>query len=250
MPPDISFVIPFKDEEPTLVELFERIAAATRPTGRSFEVIFVDDGSRDGGAARVAELAARHPGTVRLVELRGNFGKSAALAAGFERATGAVVFTLDADLQDDPKEIPRFLAALDDGLDVVSGYKQTRHDPWHKVLPSRVFNWMVRCTTSTAASSATGPRCCETCGCMASCTASSRRWPPGTGFVWVSSSSSTIRAGSASRSSAWGGSFAASWTCSLSRSSPSTTASRSTSSAGSGRPRSSPAWRSAVISRR
>ena len=141
---DISFVIPFKDEEPTLVELFERIGAATRPTGRSFEVIFIDDGSRDGGAARAAELAARHPGTVRLVELRGNFGKSAALAAGFERATGAVVFTLDADLQDDPKEIPRFLAALDDGLDVVSGYKQTRHDPWHKVLPSRVFNWMVR----------------------------------------------------------------------------------------------------------
>jgi glycosyltransferase involved in cell wall biosynthesis len=141
---DISFVIPFKDEEPTLMELFERIAAATEPTGRSFEVIFVDDGSRDTGAARAAELAARHPGIARLVELRGNFGKSAALAAGFERATGAVVFTLDADLQDDPREIPRFLAALDDGLDVVSGYKQTRHDPWHKVLPSRVFNWMVR----------------------------------------------------------------------------------------------------------
>ena len=144
MPPEISFVIPFKDEEPTLVELCERIAAATQPTGRSFEVIFVDDGSRDGGAARAAELAARHPGTVRLIELRGNFGKSAALAAGFERATGDVVFTLDADLQDDPKEIPRFLEALDGGLDVVSGYKQTRHDPWHKVLPSRVFNWMVR----------------------------------------------------------------------------------------------------------
>jgi glycosyltransferase involved in cell wall biosynthesis len=144
MPPEISFVIPFTDEEPTLVELSERIAAATQPTGRSFEVIFVDVGSRDGGAERAAELAARHPGTVRLIELRGNFGKSAALAAGFERATGDVVFTLDADLQDDPKEIPRFLEALAGGLDVVSGYKQTRHDPWHKVLPSRVFNWMVR----------------------------------------------------------------------------------------------------------
>jgi glycosyltransferase involved in cell wall biosynthesis len=138
MPPEISFVIPFKDEEPTLVELSARIAAATQPTGRSFEVIFVDDGSRDGGAERAAELAARHPGTVRLIELRGNFGKSAALAAGFERATGDVVFTLDADLQDDPKEIPRFLEALAGGLDVVSGYKQTRHDPWHKVLPSLV----------------------------------------------------------------------------------------------------------------
>ena len=144
MRPAISFVIPFQDEEPTLVELHERIASATRATGRSFEVIFVDDGSRDGGAARVAELAARHPGEVRLVELRGNFGKSAALAAGFDRAAGDVVFTLDADLQDDPKEIPRFLEALDGGLDVVSGYKRTRHDPWHKVLPSRVFNWLVR----------------------------------------------------------------------------------------------------------
>ena len=144
MRPAISFVIPFKDEEPTLVELCERIVAATRPTGRSCELIFVDDGSRDGGGARIAELSALYPGTVRLVELRGNFGKSAALAAGFERAAGDVVFTLDADLQDDPREIPRFLAALDGGLDVVSGYKQTRHDPWHKVLPSRVFNWMVR----------------------------------------------------------------------------------------------------------
>ncbi len=144
MAPAISFVIPFFDEEPTLVELFDRIAAATRPTGRSFEVIFVDDGSRDDGAARVAELAARHPGEVKLVELRGNFGKSAALAAGFDRAAGDFVFTLDADLQDDPKEIPRFLEALDGGLDVVSGYKRTRHDPWHKVLPSRAFNWLVR----------------------------------------------------------------------------------------------------------
>ncbi|MFM8951726.1 MAG: glycosyltransferase family 2 protein, partial [Planctomycetaceae bacterium] len=106
--------------------------------------IFVDDGSRDAGAARVAELAARHPGLVKLVELRGNFGKSAALAAGFERAAGEVVFTLDADLQDDPKEIPRFLTALDGGLDVVSGFKKKRHDPWHKVLPSRAFNWLVR----------------------------------------------------------------------------------------------------------
>jgi len=140
----ISFVIPFMDEEPTLGELVDQIAAAMQPLGQPFEVIFVDDGSRDGGAARVAELAAARPGEVKLIELRGNFGKSAALAAGFEHATGTIVFTLDADLQDDPKEIPRFLEALESGLDVVSGYKQTRHDPWHKVIPSRIFNWMVR----------------------------------------------------------------------------------------------------------
>jgi glycosyltransferase involved in cell wall biosynthesis len=140
----LSFVIPFMDEEPTLRELFEQIAAVVRPSGRPFEVIFIDDGSSDGGSARVAELAAAHPAEVKLIELRGNFGKSAALAAGFEHASGDIVFTLDADLQDDPKEIPRFLEALGGGLDVVSGYKKTRHDPWHKVIPSRIFNWMVR----------------------------------------------------------------------------------------------------------
>lgn len=144
--PAFSFVIPFLDEEATLRELFDRIAAATRPllgAGDSFEVIFIDDGSRDG-SARVAEELAREHEEVSFVQLRGNFGKSAALAAGFERARGRVVFTLDADLQDDPKEIPRFLEALDGGLDVVSGYKFKRHDPWHKVLPSRVFNGLVR----------------------------------------------------------------------------------------------------------
>ena len=140
----LSFVIPFQDEEPTLADLCQQIAAAVDPLEEAFEVIFVDDGSQDDGAARVTELAALFPGQVRLIELRGNFGKSAALAAGFEHATGDVVFTLDADLQDDPKEIPRFLEALAGGLDVVSGYKKTRYDPWHKVLPSRVFNWLVR----------------------------------------------------------------------------------------------------------
>jgi glycosyltransferase involved in cell wall biosynthesis len=143
MTPAISYIIPFMNEEATLVELFDRIAAATRAAGRTFEVIFIDDGSTDGGVKVVEALAARCP-EARLIQLRGNFGKSAALAAGFDYAQGEIIFTLDADLQDDPKEIPRFLEALDAGLDVVSGYKQTRHDPWHKVLPSRVFNWMVR----------------------------------------------------------------------------------------------------------
>jgi len=146
MNPAISFVIPFLNEEATLAELFRRIAEAVRPclsAGETFEVVFVDDGSTDASVAAVEALAAAHP-EASLVQLRGNFGKSAALAAGFDHARGRVVFTLDADLQDDPKEIPRFLAALEGGLDVVSGYKQTRHDPWHKVLPSRVFNWMVR----------------------------------------------------------------------------------------------------------
>lgn len=144
--PTLSFVIPFLDEEKTLRELFERIAAATRPLlepSETFEVIFIDDGSKDGSAQVAEALAHEHP-EVSFVQLRGNFGKSAALAAGFDRARGKIVFTLDADLQDDPKEIPRFLEKLDEGFDVVSGFKKKRHDPWHKVLPSRLFNGLVR----------------------------------------------------------------------------------------------------------
>jgi glycosyltransferase involved in cell wall biosynthesis len=147
----LSFVIPFMNEKDTLVELFDRIAASVRPllrAGEEFEVIFVDDGSTDGSTQVAVELCKQHP-ECSLIELRGNFGKSAALAAGFDRARGDIVFTLDADLQDDPKEIPRFLAELDKGLDVVSGYKQKRHDPIHKVFPSRVFNAMVRSLTGT-----------------------------------------------------------------------------------------------------
>lgn len=149
MPPALSFVIPFLNEEATIAELFERIAEAARgvlSTEETFEVIFIDDGSTDGSVAKVEELVAAHP-EVRLLQLRGNFGKSAALATGFAEASGRIVFTLDADLQDDPKEIPRFIAKLDEGYDLVSGYKKKRHDPITKVLPSRIFNWMVRTLT-------------------------------------------------------------------------------------------------------
>lgn len=148
-PTAISFVIPFLNEEKTLRELFERIRDAVNPLltdGERFEVVFVDDGSTDGSVAEVEKLSKEET-NVRLIVLQGNFGKSAALAAGFARAEGRVVFTLDADLQDDPKEIPRFLQKLDEGFDVVSGYKQKRNDPFTKVLPSRVFNWMVRRAT-------------------------------------------------------------------------------------------------------
>lgn len=145
MKPLLSFVIPFLNEEETLQELFRRISETVEGLSEPhpFEVIFVDDGSTDGSVAKVEELARSHS-NVTLIQLRGNFGKSAALAAGFERARGEIVFTMDADLQDDPKEIPRFLEKLEEGYDVVSGFKKKRHDPWHKVIPSRIFNWMVR----------------------------------------------------------------------------------------------------------
>lgn len=147
--PRLSFVIPFLNEEKTLRELYVRIREAVQPVlaeGEEFEVVFVDDGSTDDSVAEVLKLVDEHD-SVRLIELQGNFGKSAALAAGFGQARGRVVFTLDADLQDDPKEIPRFLEKLEEGFDVVSGYKQKRNDPITKVLPSRVFNWMVRRST-------------------------------------------------------------------------------------------------------
>jgi glycosyltransferase involved in cell wall biosynthesis len=146
MPPRLSFVVPFMNEEDTLRELSDRIDAAAREClkpGQTYELIFIDDGSRDG-SVRVIEQLVQERANVTLLELQGNFGKSAALAAGFTAAKGEVVFTLDADLQDDPKEIPRFLEKIDEGYDLVSGYKAKRHDPITKVVPSRIFNGMVR----------------------------------------------------------------------------------------------------------
>jgi glycosyltransferase involved in cell wall biosynthesis len=146
MKPRLSFVIPFMNEQDTLRELTDRISEAAQAClapGEGFELIFVDDGSTDDSVKVVEQLMQEKP-YLQLLELQGNFGKSAALAAGFGVADGDVVFTLDADLQDDPKEIPRFLQKIDEGYDLVSGYKAKRHDPITKVLPSRVFNGMVR----------------------------------------------------------------------------------------------------------
>lgn len=139
----VSFVIPLKDEEPSLRELFSRISSEMIALQLEYEIIFVDDGSVDGSWRVVQELARKHPGVVAACRFRRNSGKAQALAAGFQAARGDVVFTLDADLQDDPKEIPRFLEKLKEGYDIVSGWKRKRHDPWHKVLPSRVFNKML-----------------------------------------------------------------------------------------------------------
>jgi glycosyltransferase involved in cell wall biosynthesis len=116
---------------------------------RSFEVIFIDDGSDDESWSVMRSLVEEHPGRVFAIRFRRNLGKAAALSAGFRAARGEVVFTMDADLQDDPQEIPRFLAKLEEGYDIVSGWKKTRHDPWHKVLPSRVFNAMLSAVAKT-----------------------------------------------------------------------------------------------------
>lgn len=138
----LSIVIPVYNEQDTLRTLRDEIDAVAQEHGYELDIVFVDDGSSDDSWQQISELAA-DDGRVRGIRFRRNFGKAAALNAGFEAARGELVFTMDADLQDDPKEIPRFLQHIEAGFDVVSGWKKVRHDPWHKVGPSRVFNGLV-----------------------------------------------------------------------------------------------------------
>jgi CheY-like chemotaxis protein len=139
----LSFVIPLKDEAPTLEELFNRIAQYASAQTPFWEIIFVDDGSTDNSWQIIQELATDNPDRIKAIRFRRNLGKADALAAGWQECIGDFVFTMDADLQDDPAEIPHFLEKMEEGWDIVSGWKRRRHDPWHKVLPSRVFNLML-----------------------------------------------------------------------------------------------------------
>lgn len=134
----ISIIVPMYNEEESVKKLHEKIQEAVQ--GRySYEIIFIDDGSTDQSVARVKEIIAEDP-NVHLIVFRKNFGKAAALQAGFRNCVGDVVITMDADLQDDPKEIPRFIEKLEEGYDLVSGWKKERHDPLEKRLPSKLFN--------------------------------------------------------------------------------------------------------------
>jgi glycosyltransferase involved in cell wall biosynthesis len=135
----LSLVIPVYNERESLAALHAEISEVAATLAERVEIIFIDDGSKDGSWDIVRELSAKDA-RVRGIRFRRNFGKAAALAAGFGAAKGGIIITMDADLQDDPHEIPHFLAKLGEGFDVVSGWKKVRHDPWHKVLPSRVFN--------------------------------------------------------------------------------------------------------------
>jgi glycosyltransferase involved in cell wall biosynthesis len=135
----ISVVVPVHDEERSVALLYEELEAALQPGAEPWEAVFVDDGSQDGTFAGLTRLHARTPNT-RIVRLRRNFGKSAALAAGFAHAEGETVVTIDGDLQDDPGEIPRLLAKLDEGFDLVSGWKVERRDPLRRRVVSRIFN--------------------------------------------------------------------------------------------------------------
>jgi glycosyltransferase involved in cell wall biosynthesis len=138
----ISVVVPVHDEERSVEPLYKELRSALEPLGRAWEAVFVDDGSADGSFAALTRLHAMAP-NIEVVRLRRNFGKAAALAAGFRHASGDVVVTIDADLQDDPAEIPRLLAKLDEGFDLVCGWKTERRDPLTRRLPSRIFNGVV-----------------------------------------------------------------------------------------------------------
>ena len=137
--PRTSVIVPTFNEAESLPELHRELVTALGGMGRPWEILYIDDGSRDGSDRLIADLAAADP-RVRGVSFRRNFGKSAALAVGFRLARGAWVATLDADLQDDPSELPRLAEMLEQGHDLVTGWKRRRQDPLSKTLPSQLFN--------------------------------------------------------------------------------------------------------------
>ncbi len=142
--PDVSVVVPVYDEAASLPELTAWIDRGARAEGLTYEIVMVDDGSDDGSWEVIERLAAQYP-AVRAVGFARNYGKSAALYCGFAEARGEVVFTMDADLQDSPDEIPAMRRMiLDEGYDLVSGWKKRRHDPIGKRWPSKFFNWTAR----------------------------------------------------------------------------------------------------------
>ncbi|MCW2656568.1 MAG: dmt, partial [Jatrophihabitans sp.] len=139
-PVDVSVVIPAKDEAGTIAPLVAEIVVALgmRPD-LSFEILFIDDGSTDGTWEEIEKVAVEEP-RVRGMKFRNNFGKAAALAAGLDESRGRIIITMDADMQDDPNELPRLLAQMESGYDLVTGYKEKRQDPLGKRLPSKLFN--------------------------------------------------------------------------------------------------------------
>ncbi len=138
----VSFVIPVFNEVDSLPELKQALDTVVRDNALEAEYVFVDDGSTDGSLEALLRMHESEPERVKLLAFRRNQGKSAALAAAFQVVRGARVVTLDADLQDDPSEVPRLLQALDEGADLVCGWKRKRKDPLSKTLPSRLFNFV------------------------------------------------------------------------------------------------------------
>ena len=140
--PEVTVLVPVYNEEGSVVELRDRVARVFEDLGQTFEIVFVDDGSGDATPELIRGMHQEDQ-RVRLVRFRRNFGKAAAISAGVDHCRGRIVITMDGDLQDVPEEIPRMLEKLEsEGLDLVSGWKRHRRDPWTKRVPSRLFNWV------------------------------------------------------------------------------------------------------------
>ncbi len=138
----ISIVIPVFNEENSLEELFYRINNVFQTPEKNFEIVFIDDGSTDNSLNVLKKIFDENRERVKIIEFRKNFGKAAALSAGFREAEGDYIITMDGDLQDQPEEIPKFIEKLEEGFDVVSGWKYPRKDPITKTLPSKIFNFV------------------------------------------------------------------------------------------------------------
>ena len=140
IPAKISVVIPLYNEEDSIPELYDRLTVVLTQLGFLYEIVFVDDGSLDSSVQNIDKIIAQDD-HIKLLQFRKNYGKSAGLAAGFDAATGDYVITMDADLQDDPEEIPNLVSKLDEGFDLVSGWKKVRHDPLSKRFASKIYNF-------------------------------------------------------------------------------------------------------------
>lgn len=146
--PNLSLVVPVYNEEENLPLLYEAIAAALAPLEQNWELIFVDDGSRDNSLQVLKRLAEQDEQHVRVVQFRRNFGQTAAIAAGIDYSSGGIIVLLDADLQNDPADIPMLLAKLDEGYDLVSGWRRDRKDNRiTRTLPSNLANWLISTVT-------------------------------------------------------------------------------------------------------
>ena len=141
----ISVVIPVFNEQESIKELYIQLSAALKNQKR-YEIVFINDGSSDKSEKAIIDLSTEDD-RVKLISFYRNFGKSAALSEGFKYASGEIIITMDADLQDDPNEIPNLINKLDEGYDLVSGWKQKRYDPWTKTFPSKIFNFVTRLLT-------------------------------------------------------------------------------------------------------
>jgi glycosyltransferase involved in cell wall biosynthesis len=141
--PDISVVIPVRNEAPNVTDLYAELTATLEPFGRRYEVIAIDDGSTDDTFARLAALQARDP-RWRVISFRRNFGQTAAFSAGFAHARGRLIITSDGDLQNDPRDIPAMVELADQGHDIVAGWRKDRKDPFiNRRLPSMIANWII-----------------------------------------------------------------------------------------------------------